>query len=116
MDQPARVGVAARQIFHHHLYEYRKGVRQLFMMTMTVAEASDIIGELAESRLPHYVHAVSETKINLFFGRQVLVEVMKVVVTKPLHRLSPEEDFMLGALLGYDKEQQCRRFLARSQR
>lgn len=113
MDQPARLGSATRQLFHHHLYEYRKGVRQLFMMTMTMVESENIIEELSTSSIDYHVHAVTENKVNVFFGRHVLVEVMKTVVTKPLSRLSPEEDFILGTLLGYDKEQQCRRFLAR---
>jgi hypothetical protein len=31
----------------------------------------------------------------------------------PLCQLSAEQDFMLGTLLGYDREQQCRRYLGK---
>ena len=84
------------------------------MMTMTVAQSAVIIEELTRSSIDYHVHAVAANKVNVFFGRSVLVEVTKTFVTKPLNRLSPEEDFILGTLLGYDKEQQCRRFLARA--
>ena len=43
-----------------------------------------------------------------------LVETVRRFVDKPLCELTPEEDFMLGALLGYDREQQCRRYLERT--
>ncbi|ACO79374.1 hypothetical protein AvCA_32120 [Azotobacter vinelandii CA] len=39
---------------------------------------------------------------------------MRTIVTKPLHELTPEQDFILGTLLGYDREQQCLRFLTRA--
>jgi hypothetical protein len=42
--------------------------------------------------------------------------VARSFVTRPLNALTVEEDFMLGTLLGYDREQQCRRFLTRSGR
>lgn len=114
MDQPTRIESVARHIFHHHLYEYRKGVRQLFMMTMDRGELASFIEELGQASIDYYVHEVSEAKVNLFFGRRLLVEMTRTVVTKPLHRLSREEDFILGTLLGYDKEQQCERFLTQT--
>ncbi len=36
-----------------------------------------------------------------------------MVVTRPLNELTPEEDFMLGALLGYDIRMQCERYCQR---
>lgn len=32
------------------------------------------------------------------------------MINRPLHQLSPEEDFMLGAMLGYDICAQCERY------
>lgn len=116
MDRPADVSAPVQQIFTHYLYEYRKGVRLLFMMTMSVAEAALIVPHLQTAGIDHYLHEVSATKVNLFFGRTALVATVRHVVTKPLHTLSAEEDFILGTLLGYDREQQCQRFLARSRR
>jgi len=82
------------------------------MMTVGAREGAPIIRRLDAKRIDHYVHPVTATKINLFFGRPAWVETTRSVVTKPLNQLSPQEDFILGTLLGYDKEEQCRRFLA----
>jgi hypothetical protein len=109
---PAADALVTR-IFNHNLYEYRRGVRCLFMMTMSAHDSHQIVGRLCRECIAHYVHDVSGHKVNLFFGNPAFVETTRTVVNKPLTALSPEEDFMLGTLLGYDREQQCRRFLAR---
>ena len=84
------------------------------MMTMAVSEAERAVDALTRASIDHYVHTVTDTKVNLFFGRPALVAMIGRIVTKPLHQLSPEEDFIVGTLLGYDKEEQCRRFLVRT--
>ncbi|WP_052004229.1 DUF2023 family protein [Paramagnetospirillum caucaseum] len=96
----------------HRLYEYRKGVRQLFMMTMTAQEAAAVVTRLRTETIEHHAQPVSPRKVNVFFGRGACVELVRHMVTKPLCRLTPEEDFILGTLLGYDREQQCQRFLS----
>ena len=35
------------------------------------------------------------------------------IAIRPVCQLSAEEDFILGTLLGYDREQQCRRYLGK---
>lgn len=96
----------------HRLYEYRKGVRQLFMMTMSAQEAAEVVARLRNEAIDHHAHRVSPRTVNVFFGREACVELVRHMVTKPLCRLTPEEDFILGTLLGYDREQQCLRFLS----
>jgi len=96
----------------HRLYEYRKGVRQLFMMTMTAQEATEVVTRLRTESIEHHAQPVSPKKVNVFFGRKACVQLVRHMVTKPLCRLTPEEDFILGTLLGYDREQQCLRFLS----
>lgn len=97
----------------HRLYEYRKGVRRLFMMTMSAQEAAAVVDRLRGEGIPHHAQQVNPRKVNVFFGRGPCVDVVRRVVVKPLCRLTPEEDFILGTLLGYDGEQQCERFLNR---
>lgn len=84
------------------------------MMTMAVAEADRAIDVLTAAAIDHHVHTVTDSKVNLLFGKPGAVAMMRKIVTKPLHQLSPKEDFIVGVLLGYDKEEQCHRFLARS--
>jgi len=104
------------RLFHHNVYEYRRGVRALFLMTLTRRELELLLGRLKAQGIHHFVQELSLFKANLFFGRPAFVAVARSVVTRPLNTLTAEEDFMLGTLLGYDCEQQCRRFLTRSGR
>lgn len=112
MDQSVEVKLLAMKFLANYLYEYKKGVRQLFMMTMGALEVSHVKRRLEREAIDYYVHEVSATKVNVLFGRSACVETARNIVTKPLSRLTPEEDFILGTLLGYDQEQQCLRFLA----
>jgi hypothetical protein len=104
------------RLFHHHAYEYGRGVRALFLMTISRRELALVIGKLEAQGIHHFIQDVSPVKVNLFFGRPAFVAVARSFVTRPLNELTAEEDFMLGTLLGYDREQQCRRFLVRSGR
>ncbi len=102
------------RLFHHHVYEYSRGVRALILMTINRRELVVALGKLETLGIRHFVQEVSPFKVNLFFGRPAFVAVARSFVTRPLNALTVEEDFMLGTLLGYDQEQQCRRFLVRS--
>jgi hypothetical protein len=96
-----------------YLYELGKGVRQLFMLTMTPTEAKAVLSRLNRDEIAFYVQEVNDLKVNVFFGTAQFVAVAKRIAVRPLHQLSAEEDFILGTLLGYDGEQQCRRYLGR---
>lgn len=93
-----------------------RGVRGLFLMTLSRRELELTLGKLERQGIHHFVQELNQFKVNLFFGRPAYVAVARSIVTRPLNALTAEEDFMLGTLLGYDREQQCRRFLTRSGR
>jgi len=111
MDQPDSLISVSGRIVNHSLYELDKGVRQLFMLTLSWSDLPGVVARLAAERVDHYVHRLNDSRVNLFFGRAALVETVRRFVDKPLYELTAEEDFMLGTLLGYDREQQCRRYL-----
>jgi hypothetical protein len=115
MDQPDSLISVSGRIVNHSLYELDKGVRQLFMLTVSWADLPGVVARLAAERVDHYVHRLNDSRANLFFGRVALVETVRRFVDKPLCELTAEEDFMLGILLGYDREQQCRRYLERTE-
>ena len=77
------------RIFLNHIYEFKKGVRNMVLYTM---------------------QEVGTNKINLFFGKPECMEAMRHIIIRPLNQLSAEEDFILGAMLGYDLCQQCKRY------
>ncbi len=110
--KPAGAAHASLKILAHNLYEYDKGVRQMFMMTLGPHDADAVIRRLRGRGIDYHVHPVSAAKTNVFFGRPAWIDTVREVVRKPLNQLSPQEDFILGILLGYDKELQCRRFLS----
>ena len=57
---------------------------------------------------------VERGKVNLYFGHEACLRVVATFAGKPLHRLTAQEDFILGAMLGYDVRQQCERYCRRA--
>ena len=114
MDQPAGLTCATLQVFHHHLYELSKGMRPLVMMSLTAEAATTIIARLTASGIAHHVHEACHERVNVVFGRPAAVNAVQRFMVGPLCHLSAEHDFMLGVLLGYDREQQCQRYLTRA--
>ena len=51
--------------------------------------------------------------INIFFGTEDPINVLKKFKKNSLKDFTPEEDFILGILLGYNTNQQCKRYLTR---
>ncbi|CAH2603174.1 conserved protein of unknown function [Rhodovastum atsumiense] len=114
MDREPGLNTATMGIFAHHLYELSKGLRPLILMTLTPEEAAPIVARLVATATPHHVHEACPSKVNVLFGRPAAVLAARRFLTTQLCNLSAEHDFMLGILLGYDCEQQCLRYLART--
>jgi hypothetical protein len=98
-------------VFAHHLYEYRKGLRRLVLHTTGAENEELIVKTLNQRKIPHTVRRISEKKINVFFGSRSCIDVLESFPHLDLARLSPDRDFILGAMLGYDIKAQCRRYL-----
>lgn len=113
MAQSAQVRTPIISLLPHYLYELGKGVRQLFMLTMTPREAQAVQARLDRDGIAYYRQPVNELKVNLYFGNAQFVAVARRIAIRPVYQLSAEEDFILGTLLGYDREQQCRRYLGK---
>lgn len=69
--------------------------------------------KLRNREIDFIVKDISDKKINVFFGSSDCIEVLKNFSTLELEKLNDSEDFILGAMLGYDIGQQCRRFVKR---
>ncbi len=68
---------------------------------------------LERQGIGYLVQEVAGNKVNLYFGNRQCLEAVATFIHKPLNELSPEEDFMLGAMLGYDIVGQCERYCKR---
>lgn len=101
------------KLFLHQIYEFRKGVRNLVLCTTTPACAEVLSGRLERLGIGYVVQPVDDGKVNLYFGHALCLDVVRTFCHKPLRNLTAEEDFMLGAMLGYDIRQQCARYCRR---
>lgn len=103
------------KVFTNHIYEYKKGVRQLVLYTMNRRYEAFACRRLERQGIAYVVMPVGVSTVNVFFGRRECLDAIRLMVTKPLNQLSPEEDFILGAMLGYDICMQCERYCERKE-
>ena len=103
----------AFMVLSNHIYEYKKGVRNLVLYTLRREYVEDAVKRLSKLGIDHVVQDISGKNANIYFGRKECIEVIKGFITRQLQELTPEEDFILGALLGYDLRQECERYCER---
>ena len=104
------------KIFRHHLYEYRKGLRNLILHTTRRSFGERIIKKLVKEGVAYVIYPVNNNRINVFFGASECVDVIRHIGKTDLKAYSAEEDFILGIMLGYDRLRQCERYLKKKNR
>ena len=104
------------KVLMNHIYEYKKGVRQMILFTCNARYEDFAVNRLKSQNIEYIIQRVGNSNINIFFGRKQCLDAIRIIVDKPLARLTPEQDFIIGALLGYDICCQCERFCERKQR
>lgn len=97
----------------HGIYELQKGIRNLVLCTICRTSARMVAEKLEKSGIGYLQQPVGTGRVNLYFGRRECLDAIRAFVDKPLNLLSPEEDFMLGAMLDYDIPMQCQRYCQR---
>lgn len=99
------------QVLHHHIYEFKKGVRDMILCTLPADKEEIVKQKLERNNICYMIQKLKNGNINVFFGKkECLVVAEHLCVNKSLNELSPEEDFMLGVLLGYSVSEQCNRY------
>jgi len=101
------------EVFRHHLYEYRKGLRNLILHTTHRSFRARIIKKLEKEGVDYIIQPINDNRINIFFGATECVDVIRHIGKANLGAYSAEEDFILGIMLGYDRLKQCQRYLKR---
>lgn len=104
------------KVLMNHIYEYQKGVRRMVLFTFNKKYEAFARTRLERQHIEYVIQPVGNDRLNLFFGKRECLDAIRMIVTKPLCQLSPEEDFILGAMLGYDICAQCERFCERKKR
>lgn len=103
--------IADLAVFRHHIYEFHTGIRNLFLTTEKSKYKELITNRLERDKIAYTIHDISDDKINVYFGAQQCVDVVKSFNNKNLKKLTPEQDFILGIMLGYDRVKECERYL-----
>ena len=98
------------KVFLNHIYEYKKGVRHLILYTLNKCFEPMAVERLESEGINYFTQEAGSQSVNLYFGRPECLAAIHLIATKPLNLLSPEEAFILGALLGYDLRLQCERY------
>jgi hypothetical protein len=103
------------KVLTHHIYEYKKGLRHLVLHTLDASLKLQAEMKLQQQGIDYTIRYVTSSKINLFFGDADCIRVVDRIGNKMLSEFTPEEDFMLGTMLGYDRLQQCKRYLRKKE-
>ncbi|MBO4806676.1 MAG: DUF2023 family protein [Paludibacteraceae bacterium] len=103
-------------VLSNHIYEYKKGVRNLVLYTLDNRYKEMVCERLESQKIDYLVQPVNDKNVNVYFGEPVCLAAIRTFIHRPLNQLTPEEDFMLGALLGYDICKQCSRFCEKKNR
>ncbi len=101
------------EVFLHHIYEYKKGLRRMVLHTAPSLYRERISKKLCSLNIVFLITDVNEKKINVFFGDPDCIDVIRSFGEEDLSKLTDEQDFILGTLLGYDITGQCRRYIKR---
>ncbi|THB63127.1 MAG: DUF2023 family protein [Gammaproteobacteria bacterium] len=104
------------RVFCHHIYEFRKGLRNLVLYTGAESEKSMIEKKLKHYGIAYMIQPLTNGRINVYFGNNSCVQVIRSFGKKLMKNFTPEEDFILGTMLGYDRLLQCDRYLQRKEK
>ncbi len=102
------------EVLCHHIYEYQKGLRHLVLHTMKGYERGDAENKLSRRNIEYHIVELTNGNINIFFGKEECVDVVRSFGDIALTHLTAEQDFILGIMLGYDRLAQCDRYLKRN--
>ncbi len=100
-------------VFFHLLYEHSRGLRDLALYTIAPEQQERVERELITEGVAYLFRPLEDGRVNVYFGHPACVDVVRAFGACPHCRLTPEQDFMLGIMLGYDRTRQCERYLAR---
>jgi len=99
------------ELFKHLIYEYKKGVRDLALYTCKTNETEALTDILQKMKIQYHITNLENNKINLYFGANTCLKILRGFSSRNLEKLTPYEDFLLGIMLGYSRNEQYNRLL-----
>ncbi len=103
------------ELFKHLIYEYKKGVRDLALYTCETDEKQTLTEVLQKMKIQYHIVNLENDKINLYFGSNPCLKILRGFSSRNLDKLTPYEDFLLGIMLGYSRNEQYNRLLDKIQ-
>jgi len=100
-------------VFYQLVYEYQKELRDLCLLTGPSENEEKIKKSLEKQSISYMICPIENNKINVFFGLPACLEIIRQFSCKEVNKLSAEEDFILGIMLGHGRTQQYKRLLER---
>ena len=102
------------ELFKHLIYEYKKGIRDLALYTCESNNRQLLTEILEKMRIQHHIINIEGGKINIFFGSNPCLKILRSFSSKNMEKLTPYEDFILGIMLGYSRNEQYNRLLTKT--
>ena len=104
------------EVFRHHIYEFKKGLRNLILHTAPASDVPEIVRTLESQGIAYKLSYLRNGHVNVFFGHADCIAVLEIFGDKSLSDYTKEEDFILGVMLGYGRLEECRRFVMLSEK
>ena len=97
-------------ILNTYIYEIKKGTKPLALISVCNEKLEKCLDKISKNALSFAVQKI-EGKANIFFGSEDCIRVVSLFIDKKVSDLSAEEDFNLGIMLGYNRIEQCKRYM-----
>ena len=68
------------KVFLNHIYEFKKGVRQMVLYTTNKKYEAFAVKRLTDQKISYVIQPVGNGRINLFFGRKECIEAIRLLV------------------------------------
>lgn len=101
------------ELFKNLIYEYQKGMRDLALYTCHSEGVKKYLKFLELTKTPYKIFNLPPNKCNIFFGNEKCLNILTNFSSTNLNKLTPQEDFILGIMLGYSRNEQYTRFLSK---
>lgn len=101
------------ELFKNLIYEYKKGIRDLSLHTCEKQDLSTYLAILKQLNTQYLITEPAKNKVNIYFGNPLCLKILKNFSSIKLNELTPQEDFILGIMLGYSRNEQYKRILSR---
>ena len=86
MEQREVMPLADMKVLMNHIYEYKKGVRQMVLYTFNEKYRDFAVNRLEKQSIDYIIQPVGNGRVNLFFGKRECMAAIRRMVTRYCER------------------------------